>query len=392
MNIKKERNGTAQTVFKGRGSAGRLRKFVETTGAKRVFLVTDSHAFKLSGAEKAISDALSGTKVIKFSGFALNPRLEDILAGVKTFLENPCDLILGVGGGSSLDIAKALSIFIEQETNIPDLVRDSGEMKPRRVPTAMVPTTAGTGSESTHFAVVYIDKMKYSLAHPSIMADAVFLDPALTDTMPPYLTASTGMDAICQAVEAFWSVRSTEDSKEYSHKALDLILPVYTRAVNNPDEEARDGMLYGSHESGKAINIARTTAAHALSYVFTSHFGIPHGHAVALTLPYFFAFNSAVDESNCQDPRGAEFVVKQMKLLFEWLGVENAKRAEILLLDKMEQTGLESSFKKLGIYPTDIALIKKTGFNNQRAANNPRRISEDDFLALMSRFLKDGAT
>ena len=379
---------TDQKVFRGRGSAGRLPEIMDGGRVSRVFLVTDPDAFILSGAETALKGFLSGLTVIHFSDFAVNPRIEDIKTGMQLFSDNPCDLIIGVGGGSSLDIAKALSILIEQDGDIRTIIKDGGELNPRRIPTVLIPTTAGTGSEATQFAVVYIEKTKYSLAHPTILADTIFLDPTLTDTMPPYLTATTGMDAFCQAVESFWSVRSTEESRKFSRKALVYILPAFEKAVNNPDDESRDRMLYGSHEAGKAINIAKTTMAHALSYAFTSYFNIPHGHAVALTLPYFFEFNSGVDENSCQDPRGNNFVRARMEELFHLLGVEDAGQAKKLFYGLMARTGLESDLSQMGLGPEASELIIKTGFNRQRAANNPRRVTKEDFRSLMIRLTK----
>ena len=153
-----------------------------------------------------------------------------------------------------------------------------------------IPTTSGSGSEATHFAVVYVGGEKFSVAHPIYMLpNVVVLNPSLTYSMDSYQTALSGVDAFAQAMESYWSVNSTEESKKYSIEALELIIEHLPLAVNYNDN-SRDIMLHAANLAGKAINIAKTSGAHAISYVLTSKFNIPHGQAVALTLPAWYDF------------------------------------------------------------------------------------------------------
>lgn len=249
----------------------------------------------------------------------------------------------------------------------------------------MVPTTAGTGSESTHFSVVYIGDEKYSLAHPSMLPDTVILDPALTESMPPYLAACTGMDAVCQAIESWWSVNSTAESREYSRQSLALGLRNLEKAVTDPDRDARECMLLASNLSGRAINIARTTVAHAVSYPITSRFRVPHGHAVALTLPWFFEFNDEVDAGSVQDRRGVDHVRGVLNEILEALGVASSREARELLVDLAGRIGLATTLSPLGIGPDDIDAIVRHGLSPHRAENNPRRVSGDDLRRILER-------
>src|SRR5690606_25840825 len=139
-------------------------------------------------------------------------------------------------------------------------------------PLLAVPTTAGTGSEATHFAVVYIDGVKHSLAHPLLRPDLVILDPLLTYAMPPGLTAATGLDALSQGIEALWAVGATTKSVGYAARAVELAAGALETAVIAPDRTARRAMMEAAHASGLAIDISKTTAPHALSYAISTDF------------------------------------------------------------------------------------------------------------------------
>jgi alcohol dehydrogenase class IV len=156
-------------------------------------------------------------------------------------------------------------------------------------PLIAIPTTSGTGTEATCFAVVYIDKTKYSLKHSSILPDYTIIDPTLTHAMPPLVTAATGMDALAQAIESYWGVKSTHESQAYAREAITLTL-AYLKAACQNEVEARDAMSRAANLAGKAINLTETTACHAVSYPITSYFNVPHGHAVALTLASMFGY------------------------------------------------------------------------------------------------------
>lgn len=351
-----------------------------------VFLVTGRDSYENSGAKAIMDVVLDGMNVQQFNDFSTNPKIEDVVRGVNKYKASDSEVIIAVGGGSVIDVAKSVYILSSQSSNdyvnvvIEDNAKD--ELQGRFI---AVPTTAGTGSESTHFAVVYVNGTKFSLAHPQAVADTAVLDPRMTESLPPRITAATGMDAIAQATEAFWSVNSTEESRNFSREALKVLLPALKVAVLNPDASSRSAMLHGANLAGRAINIAKTTACHAVSYPITSKFGIPHGHAVALTLPSFIEYNSDVTEISTQDDRGADFVQIRMNELLEMFGADSPLKAKEILEELMDAIGLERRFSALGVDEKGIDYIVKNGFNPQRVKNNPRHLSESQLREILKK-------
>jgi len=286
-----------------------------------------------------------------------------------------------------MDIAKSVSILATQKGDLEESVKGEISIKERQIPSIMMPTTAGTGSESTYFSVIYIDKTKYSLAHNSMLPNFAILDPIFTKNLPPYITACTSMDALCQAIESFWSTNSTEESRMYSKQAIELIMPNIIKNVNDPDMMSRKKMLIASNLAGKAINIAQTTAAHSVSYPITSYFNVPHGHAVALTLPYFIEFNNDISLENLQDNRGIDFIKDRMSELFIVLKVKTADKAKDKIINIIKEIDLEIELSKLGIDRNNIDIIIENGFNIQRMKNNPKIITREDLRYLLRRII-----
>jgi len=161
-------------------------------------------------------------------------------------------------------------------------------------------------------------------------------------------------------------------------------MPNIIKNVNTPDRKSRKKMLKASNLAGKAINIAKTTAAHSVSYPLTSYFNIPHGHAVALTLPYFIKYNDDISLESLQDSRGIEFVRNIMKELITTMGVNTVNKAKNKLLTIMREISLETKLSKLGVNRSNIDIIIKNGFNPQRMKNNPKIIYKSDLEKLIS--------
>lgn len=229
----------------------------------RVFLVCGGSARRLAVGRHLEALVEQGfVQTIRFSGFSPNPDWEDIEKGTALFRTADCGLIAAIGGGSAIDTAKCIR-------------RSAG----RDVPLLAVPTTAGSGSEATHFAVAYRQGAKESV--DCGLPDLVLLDPSTLDTLPLYQRKATMLDALCHGIESFWSVQSTEESRAYSRRAIGQIMESYEGYLQNiPEGNAR--MLEAAHLAGKAINIARTTAGHAMCYQLTKLYGLAHGHAAAL--------------------------------------------------------------------------------------------------------------
>jgi len=353
-----------------------LEEAQEAFTSKNIFLVTGKKSFESSGAR----ERLSLGNYTYFNDFSPNPKLEDAIKGIELYRKSNPDLILAVGGGSVIDMAKLIK-GLASEADIKNSIT-TNRITGSNVPLISIPTTSGSGSESTPFAVVYINGFKYSLQHDTLLPNEVVLDPSLTYSLPREQTAATGMDALSQSIEAFWSVNSTTESKQHSRVAIPLILDNLEQAVNNPTNSNREAMMKASNLAGRAIVIAKTTACHSISYPITSHFGVPHGHAAALTLGEVLVYNSLVSESDCIDSRGITYVQNTMQELFSLLKVQNAPDGNKRITDLMQSIGLETQLSKLANHPE---IIIKEGFNPQRMKNNPRKIEENDLRKILDK-------
>lgn len=225
-----------------------------------------------------------------FSAYRPNPTYEQVLAGVRVFREGGCDSVVSVGGGSAIDVAKCVGLW----AGLPGDGSGSDEDNPRycdmpvgfsAIRHVAVPTTAGTGSESTHFAVVYADGEKRSVAADCLQPDVAALVPSLLAGLPGYQRRATMLDALCQAIESHWSVASSPESRAYSSRAIPMVMGCREGYLRGDPGAARE-MHVAANLAGRAINLTTTTLPHAMSYKLTSLYGIAHGHAVALCMPF----------------------------------------------------------------------------------------------------------
>jgi alcohol dehydrogenase len=245
-----------------------------------------------------------------------------------------------------------------------------------------VPTTSGTGSEATHFAVVYIDGEKYSFAHPDLLPDVALIDPKLTWSLPPRTTAACGLDALCQCIESIWAVGSTEKSIEVASEGFALAFKHLEKAVLKPDAETRLAMAKAAHLSGKAINISKTTAPHALSYGITSRYGVPHGMAVALTLGAFLEYNYEVNSTDCTDPRGMDFVKNRIDHIIALTDSNSPAQAAGKVRSLLGAINSPVTLKDAGIPKSELQALSES-VNIERLSNNPRQIDSRGLIELL---------
>jgi len=371
--------------YLGFNSISKLKKILEDHSFKKVFLITGKDSFEKTNIRKIILKILKSYEFSQFNDFSPNPKIIDIKKGIDLFKRQKFDVIISVGGGSVLDMGKCISILSTNDGSPKDFVLKRKIIRNKGIILIRIPTTAGSGSEATHFAVVYIDKIKYSLADPMYMQpEYVIVDPQFTNSLPKNITASSGLDALTQAIESYWNINSTNESKNYSEKAIKLIMTNILKAVLNPNKESRYNMAIAANLSGKAINITKTTACHAISYPITSYYNVPHGHAVALTLPSMIVFNSNIDNKDVKDPRGVDYVKKTMEELLTIIGASNFIEAKEKIRNLIKEIGLETRLGKLGIKTQDdIELIIKNGFNPDRVKNNPRLLTETQLRSIL---------
>lgn len=366
-----------QQEYIGIGSINRLCSILSTFSAKRIFLVTGKKSFASSGAESFFNKHLGDYEVYRFCDFSSNPKVEDVKKGIELFCQVQLDIVIAVGGGSVIDIAKLVNFFAANGLEPVEYLHSAKTNIKKPKPLIAIPTTAGSGSEATSFAVLYIDKEKFSIDNEFIQPDVAIVDPALTMSLPKYVTAITGMDALSQAIESYWSINSNDGSKKYAKDAIELIKDNLVIAVNEASSSARLAMATAANLAGKAINITRTTAPHAISYPLTSYFGIPHGQAVGVTLSSLLIFNANVTEGDVLDKRGAGYVKETIGEICRLLNADGVAEAGRNIDSLIMQTGLQSRLSNLGLRTKkDIEIIVANGYAPDRVKNNPRILTQ----------------
>ncbi len=305
-----------------------------STSKSHICLVTGGASYGLCGAEDLISASLrlcvNKPIITHLAVPSANPKVEEVQALLSENKE-PVDGFIAVGGGTPIDTAKLLNLAIVSRMSVKELL--TNKSAPSKVlPCMAVPTTAGTGAEATRFAVCYDGEVKYSIDFEVIRPSDVALVPEFSATQTPYQKAATNFDAYAQAVESLWAKGATVESKEYANRALALM--------------KEDNWPEASYWAGRAIDISRTTAAHAFSYYLTSHYGIPHGHAVYMVFEYI-----------CRNNGHPECIksVPELKTLRE-LAAEKGLTWDALVDDLFAHVNL----KRLGNNPVEV---KKESFN-----------------------------
>lgn len=334
----------------------------------RPLIVTGSHypAYR-------ISNLLENSLIERFifTGFSPNPTVQQIAEGIKAFISNECDSLISIGGGSAIDVAKCIKAFRLEQAHPEQWSRTSSLPQDDALIHIAVPTTAGTGSESTHFAVCYRNGQKLSIANPGLIPQYVILDESNLTSLPHYHRASTYLDALCQAVESYWSLKSTAESKHFAECSISTLL-AYREKYFCGDKEAARMILRGANLSGKAINITTTTAAHALSYKLTSLYSIAHGHAVALCLPYTWQ----ILKERAGDAPGTAQTLRELDALFSACNLKpEASETFNVIVDSLELP------RHIQGQPGDIAQLVNA-VDPQRLANYPALLDSGDIATI----------
>lgn len=360
-----------QTVIAGEGSRKALGRALASRGLGHGFLVCDPHF--LTTDVKSYLDGLP-IELTVFTSFSPNPKYEEVKAGVEAFRASGADHILAAGGGSALDTAKAVKLFSKSdltECPIGKPYADTG------IFLAAFPTTAGTGSESTRHAVVYLNGVKQSISHDSILPDLAVLEPGLLATLPVYQRKCTLLDALSQATESYWSVHSTEESRALAAEAIPALLQnikEYTGGASRPETDL--AVMQAANLAGAAINITATTAPHAMSYKLTSLYGLPHGHAVILNLPGVWDYTAAHTEETA-DPRGAAFLKERISELCKLYGASDPAAATAFLRALLADLGLTAP----AVTPEEEDLLVSS-VNPERLGNHPVPLNADTLRQL----------
>ena len=308
-------------------------------------------------------EARRDIRITRFSDFQPNPLYESVVKGVELFNGNRCDSIIAVGGGSAMDVAKCIRLFCGMDKSQSYLLQKA---VPNPVRLLAVPTTAGTGSEATRYAVVYLNGEKQSIADDSCIPQTVLMDVSALRTLPLYQKKCTMLDALCHGAESYWSVNSTSESRDLSETAIGMILDNMEGYLANR-EDANKNMLLAAHYAGRAINIAQTTAGHAMCYKLTSLYGIPHGHAAALCVSVLWPWMLSNIQS-CTDPRGETY----LRDMFRKLAGAFACREAIEAAEKFGRIVSSLRLPALPADEADCGTLCST-VNPIRLKNNPIR-------------------
>ena len=377
-----------------------MRADIDAAGWRRPLLVHGKRSFLASGASDAILPQLLLCDVGVFDDVVTNPTTVAVAQCMAAIVAHRADVVIAVGGGSALDTAKAAVWGLARGGDLDAaLDRDPGQRSPA-LPLVAVPTTAGTGSEVTHFAAIYRDGVKFSVAGAELRPTLAYCDPALTQSLPRATTVAAGLDSFCQAVESLWSVGSTAHSRGHARIGAQLALRHLLPAATHGGIGDRAGMMEAATRAGLGIDVSKTTACHALSYTLTSSFGVDHGLAVAVFLPPVLRFNAAVDENDCLDPRGLAAARAVIAEICDLVGATatatdpgdggavttlagRAEQAASRLEAWMAALGVSLRLADYGVATRAERAFVAASVNAERLGNNPRRLDAASLRALV---------
>ncbi|MBN1380566.1 MAG: iron-containing alcohol dehydrogenase [Deltaproteobacteria bacterium] len=372
--------GAKKIVF-GSGAFTTLTEHLSEMQVKRPLIVID-RMFSKTGFKDKITDAMgkSGNKATIFDAVEAEPRIELADKGAAMAAKGKCDGVIGIGGGSAMDCAKAIAVLAANKGKAVDYLGLNNVPGPG-LPTIMIPTTAGTGSEVT-FTAVFIRKdlkKKEGMNSPYLYPDLALLDPELTLTLPPQPTATTGLDALCHAIESYTSINSSPYSEMVSLEAIQLIAENLRTCVHDGSNlEARENMLLGSLFAGLGLANAGVTAVHSLSYPLGGMYGVPHGLANTVLLPAVMMYNlpGALEKFAVVAEAMGE-VVDDLPLR------ESAYLAVKAVESLIEDCGVYESLKDFGVKEKDFPALADVALTVSRPLqNNPRSLTKEDAIEI----------
>lgn len=368
-----------QEIYFGKGVLEQLKNFQ----AEKVFIITDSFMEKSGGVERLLQ-YMPGCCAEVFSEVVPEPPVEIVIKGARKMAAFQPDLAIALGGGSSIDAAKAIL-----ETQ-----RQMGSQKVVRM--VAVPTTSGTGSEVTEYAVITDPSkgVKYPLRSPRLIPDVALLDPELTRTVPQKITADTGMDVITHALEAFVSTGASDFSDAFAEKALSLAFQYLFRAYENGEDlTAREKMHNASCLAGLAFNNAGLGLNHGIAHAVGGRFHFPHGRINAVLLPVVIEYNAGVenDSFNWEPTAAACRYAQAAKLLgLESLNVRSAVKNLVREIRSLNQRmGIPATLQEMGVdlqeFQKEKCAVAQAALEDTCTETNPRTASAEDILSILNR-------
>jgi alcohol dehydrogenase len=372
--------GARKIVF-GNGSLLTLASHIKELHAQNPLIVIDKNLAKTGLQEKIANILVSeGIKLTVYDKVEAEPPIELADEGAKIAIKNKCDIVIGIGGGSAMDVAKAIAVIAANKGAAADYL-GLNKVPKAGLPKIMIPTTAGTGSEVT-FTAVFVRKnlkKKEGMNSPYLYPELALLDPELTLSLPPAPTAQTGLDALCHAIESYTSINSSPMSEMFSLEAIALIAENLRACVHDGKNiVARERMMLGSLYAGIGLANAGVTAVHSLSYPLGGKFGVSHGLANTMLLTPVMAFNL---------PGALEKFADVAEAMGECIDGLPAREAAYLAVDAVEalieDCGIDSTIKDFGVKESDFPALADVATTVARPLeNNPRKMTKEDMIAI----------
>lgn len=369
-----------KVALMGAGCVKEIGRHAKDLGAKKALIVSGKsrHGEELAREIHSILRK-AGMEATIFAGADPNPTDTSVMEGADIYKKEGCNIIIAVGGGSPMDCAKAIGIVVYNGGLINDY-EGIGKVTKGIPPLITVNTTAGTASEMTSFTIITDTKrhIKMAIADPRITPDVAVNDPELMVSMPPALTAATGMDALTHAVEAYVSTMATPTTDAAAIKAIELISKYLRKAVaHGEDVKVRDMMAHAEYLAGIAFNNASLGYVHSMAHQLGGFYDLPHGVCNAILLPYVEMYNKQVVPERFAD------IAKAMGENIEGLTQEEAADRAIDAIKKIAaDIGIPSGLKELGAREEDLALLAENTMQDICRLTNPRELSKEDIIEI----------
>ncbi|HAJ33770.1 MAG TPA: alcohol dehydrogenase [Candidatus Atribacteria bacterium] len=373
-------------IIFGPGSLNQVGAEAKRLGSKALVVLGRS-AMRKSGALDRLTHLLTENNLeyIIYENIPSDPTVETVDDGANLARKGSCNLLIALGGGSVLDTGKAISAMVTNEGSVADYQEIEGKgrkFQHKPIPFIAIPTTSGTGSEATRNAVITNTKLglKKSIRDPWLLPEVALVDPELTLSLPPYITAVCGGDALTQCIESFLGKKNQEITDILALHAIGLIGKSLVKAVKEGKNlEARKDMAIAALLSGLCLSNSGLGAAHALSHPLGVYYKIPHGLSCAVLLPYVMEFNLPVVTKKLA--KIAESLGENISLLSE---MEAAQRAVEKIKEILSQAGIKSNLSEWEIKKEDFSQVIK-GAKGGSLNNNPRDTSDEDLIELLSK-------
>ncbi|MBZ4645298.1 MAG: iron-containing alcohol dehydrogenase [Clostridia bacterium] len=373
-------------LFFGRGAAGKVGEKVLELGGKKALVVTDKGvlgAGLLGGIEESLKN--SNVPYVIFDEVESDPSIETVAKGTEVLKESGCDIVIGIGGGSSMDAAKAVATMATNPGKIFDYI-GIDKVKNKALPIIAIPTTSGTGSEATYWSVLTDKKTKFKtgVGGWALMPTLAIVDPLLTKTLPPKVTAFTGMDALTHAMESYVCKATQPVSEGLAIHAMKLIARSLRKAVANGDDiDAREDMIMGSLIAAMAFNVTRLGLAHALVSPLGANFNVPHGLGNAILLPHVMEFNiMAVPEKFIEIAKiFGENVDNLPQMEAAYKSVEAVKKL-------MKDIGITQGLEDFGVTEESLRPIAEEAYKSGNVTVNPRKSTVQDLIDITRKAMK----